>query len=265
MCKQASLAILGLTAWCVVHADDTPTPAAGDDDQWASRAAVGYTKTGGNTDTSSGNALFHIAHLEGSWKFLFGAEGLYGSTKGETTAQAWDAHFQANYNITQRLYWYGGLRYDDNKFSGFVYQETISTGAGYQFIKTDDTKLAGQVGVGERRLRTELLTEDSVGAITSTMELPAESDTVLDAALNLDHSFNASTKVIAGVAVESGRLNTMTSASISLQVKMTSVLALSAGYGLIRNSKPPPGVGSSATLTTLNLVYELKNAKLAPE
>ena len=61
------------------------------------------------------------------------------------------------------------------------------------------------------------------------------------------------------IAVESGRLNTQTNASIALQVKMTDVLALAAGYQLVRNSKPPAGVGGSATLTTLNLVYELKN------
>jgi len=261
--RQAWWVLLAATAWCGAQADDTPAPAT--DGTWASRAAAGYTKTGGNTDTSTGNALFHIAHVVDDWKFLFGAEGLYGSTHGETTAQAWDAHFQANYNITERLYWFGGLRYDDNKFSGFNYQETISTGVGYQFIKTDDTKLSGQVGVGERRLRPEILTEDSVGAITATTELPAESDTVVDAAINLNHSFNATTKVIAGLAVESGRLNTMTTAGIALQVKMTNVLALSASYQLVRNSKPPPGVGSSATLTTLNLVYELKNPKLAPE
>jgi putative salt-induced outer membrane protein len=272
MWKRASLGLIGLGAMCCIgYADDTPAPATADTSApasgngWASRASAGYTKTGGNTDTSTANALFHIAHVEGSWKFLFGADGLYGSTHGETTAQAWEAHFQANYNFTDRFYQYGSLRYDDNKFSGFAYQETASTGVGYQFIKTDATKLSAQVGVGVQRLKPELLTEDSVGAITSTTQLPGETDAVLDAALNLDHSLNASTKIIAGVAVESGHLNTMTSANIALQVKMTNVLALSAGYGLVRNSNPPPGIGASATLTTLNLVYELKNPKLAPE
>ena len=242
-----------------------PARAQDDDGSWAARAQVGYAKTGGNTDTSTGNALFHIAHVVDDWKLLFGAEGFYGSTKGETTAQAWDAHLQANYNINERLYWYSGVRYDDNKFSGFAYQEALTTGLGYQFVKTDDTKLSAQLGIGARRLRPELLTEDSLGAITSTTELPATTDAVLDAAVNLEHSFNALTKIIAGVAVESGSDNTMTSANLALQVKMSNLLALSAGYQLVRNSKPPAGVGSSASLITLNLVYELKNPKLAPE
>jgi len=258
MWKQLSLAVVsGFVLSGATYADDGDT--------WASRAQVGYAKTGGNTDTSTANALFHIAHVVDEWKFLFGAEGVYGSTKGETTAQAWDLHFQANYNLTDRLYWYGGLRYDDNKFSGFAYQELVSTGPGYQFIKTDDTKLTGQIGIGERRLRPEILTEDAVGAIISTQELGSATDTVLDAAVNLEHTLNSFTKVIANVAVESGKNNTMTTAGVSLQVKMTDLLSLAAGYQLIRNSKPPAGVGSSNTLTTLNLVYELKNQKLAPQ
>jgi putative salt-induced outer membrane protein len=261
----ALLATFTLTQ--LAHADD---PSAGNpstsDSTWASRGQAGYTKTGGNTDTSSANYLFHIAHVVDDWKFLFGTEGLYGSTKGETTAQAWDAHFQANYNITPKLYWYSGLSYTDNKFSGFTYQELVSTGLGYQFFKTDTTKLTAQLGVGARRQQEETnVQEDELGGIVSYGKAPATTGAVVDAAVNLDHSFNSYTKLIAGLALESGAQNTTTTENISLQVKMSNKLALAVGYQLVRNSSPPAGVGRSASLTTLNLVYELKNPNLAPE
>ncbi|MBV8784610.1 MAG: DUF481 domain-containing protein [Gammaproteobacteria bacterium] len=239
--------------------------AAAQDETWASRAQAGFAKTTGNTDTTTGNLLWHVAHVTGPWKFLFGVEGLYGSTKGETTAQALDAHLQANYNLTERLYLYGGLRYDDDRFSGFAYQETLSAGAGYQFVKTDATKLTAQAGVGARRLRPEILVKDDVGGVVSRTELDATTDAVLDAALNLEHAFNDSTKLLAGASLESGKDNTLTKASVALQVKMTSVLALSAGVQMARNSKPPAGAKNTDTLSTLSLVYELKNPKLAPE
>src|SRR6516225_12134569 len=66
---------------------------------WAMRSVLGYTKTGGNTDNSAGNFLFHAAHVMGDWKLLFGGDALYGSTRGETNSQAWDAYLQGNYNI----------------------------------------------------------------------------------------------------------------------------------------------------------------------
>jgi putative salt-induced outer membrane protein len=65
--------------------------------------------------------------------------------------------------------------------------------------------------------------------------------------------------------VQSGKENTLTHADFALQVKMTDRFALSAGYKLIDNSSPPPGSGRRDTLTTLGLVYELKNDKLPPE
>jgi putative salt-induced outer membrane protein len=265
MLRQACWAAGALALCALARADDAPDPNDHPDSTWSSRAQAGYSKTGGTTDTSAANWLLHIAHVMDNWKVLFGFEGLYGSSKGETTAQAWHAHIQGNYNFTDRLYWYAGYRYDDDRFSGFAYQQTVATGVGYQFIKTDDTKLTAQLGVGERWLRPELLVLDPVGGLAGSTGLPSENGAVLDAAVNLEHAFNSFTKLLAGAGVESGSLNTMTTATVSLQVKMTNQLALAAGYQLVRNTNPPAGVASSASLTTLSLVYEFKNSKLAPE
>ncbi len=45
---------------------------------------------------------------------------------------------------------------------------------------------------------------------------------------------------------------------LALQVKMTEVLALAVGYGVRYNTDPPAGFKKTDTLTTINLVYELK-------
>jgi putative salt-induced outer membrane protein len=226
---------------------------------------LGYTKTGGNTDNSAGNLLFHAAHVMGDWRLLFGVDGLYGSTRGETTAQAWSAYLQGNYSITRKVYWYIGGRYDDDRFSGFAYQAAVKSGFGYKFIDTDATKLTAQLGAGYRRLRPEILVKDDIGGVVSRTEQPEESDAILDAGVAFEHNFNTSTKLLAAVTMQSGKENTLTNASVALQVKMNARLALSAGYRLIDNSSPPPGSGRRDTLTTLGLVYELKNDKLPPE
>ena len=59
--------------------------------------------------------------------------------------------------------------------------------------------------------------------------------------------------------------NTRTAASIALQVKMSNRLALAAGYQITNNSSPPAGSGKNDSLTTLSIVYDMKNPKLAPE
>jgi putative salt-induced outer membrane protein len=271
MWRQACSVVAGALAFSAVARADDPPPDPNDhpDSTWSTRALAGYSKTGGTTDTSSANALFHVAHVMGQWKVLFGFEGLYGATRGETTAQAWHAHLQGNYNFTDKLYWYSGYRQDNDKFSGFLYQKTVSTGVGYQFIKSDSTQVSAQVGVGETWLRPQVIVLDPVGGIIIqpgvTMLLPGEEQTVVDAAVNFEHSFNQYTKLIAAVTVESGNVNTTSTYNVALQVKMTNQLALAAGYQLIDNSRPPAGVAKDASLTTLSLVYEFKNSKLAPE
>jgi len=65
------------------------------------------------------------------------------------------------------------------------------------------------------------------------------------------------------VSVESGRSNTLLKNNLGLQVKMGSVLSLAISYSYIRNSSPPPTVLSKTDqLTTVNLVYEIKNDKV---
>ncbi|HXY75754.1 MAG TPA: DUF481 domain-containing protein [Steroidobacteraceae bacterium] len=253
------------TRWLLVGVLALGGAARADDETWAARAALGYSKTSGNTDTTTFNYLAHAAHVIGDWKLLGGISGVYGSTQGETTAQSFDGYLQANYNITPRFYWYGGLKYDDDHFSGFAYQESLATGVGYQFVKSDATKLSAQIGVGARQLQQEILVKDAIGGIVSSTKLPATTDAVLDAAANYEHAFNSSTKLLVTASLDAGSTNTLTVAVVSLQVKMSSLLALSIGYQYKHNSNPPTGSVGTDTLTTVNLVYELKNPKLAPE
>jgi len=106
---------------------------------------------------------------------------------------------------------------------------------------------------------------DDIGGVISRTEQPEQSDAIFDAGLAFEHNFNQATKLLAAATVQSGKENTLTNASVALQVKMNTHLALTAAYKLIDNSNPPPGSGHRDTLTTVGLVYELKNEKLTPD
>jgi putative salt-induced outer membrane protein YdiY len=266
MRKRALFLVLTTLALSgAASADGAPAPAV-DVPDWAVRALAGYAKTSGTSDTTSANALFRAAHTYESWKFLFGAQALYGSNQGVTSAQDVGAEFQANYSIAPSLYWFAGVNYDENKFSGFVYQEMINTGVGYQIINDADTKLSAQIGIGEQRLQPEqLIADPAVAGHFLRIQGSSTSNVVATGAVNFEHSFNPATKLIASLAVQSGSANTMTTAGVGLQVKMSDRFSLAAAYQLVTNSKVPPGVSKSNGLTTLNLVYELKNPQLAPQ
>jgi putative salt-induced outer membrane protein len=272
MRQGAVIGLLAAMGFAGTAYADEPPPYVGDPN-WSMRALLGYSKTGGNTDNSAGNALFHVAHVWKDWKFLFGTEALYGSTQGETTAQAWNIHGQANYNFTEKFYGYVGASYSDDRFSGFAYQDALTSGVGYQVFNDDNTKLTVQGGVGYVWLRKEFLVKDAVGGVVDRLDydpvsgLPydQEHSVAFNGAVNFEHNFNQSTKIVAAAGVLSSSDNTQTKASVALQVKMSNRLALAAGYQITSNSSPPAGSGKNDSLTTLSIVYDLKNPKLAPE
>ena len=58
--------------------------------------------------------------------------------------------------------------------------------------------------------------------------------------------------------VESGSDNTFVQNDIGIQVQINETLALAAAYSVRHNTDPPLGFEKTDTLTTLNLVYEIK-------
>jgi putative salt-induced outer membrane protein len=157
--------------------------------------------------------------------------------------------------VDDRLYAFGALRYEDDRFSGFDYQSSVALGVGYKFIDTETTKLAGRAGPGFRSLRQEVLIKDASGAVIQRIPGESQSDAVLTAGVDFMHAFNANTKVIDTFLAEAGSSNTSLQNDLALQVKMSEKLALSAGFGVRNNSKPPAGLKELDTTTTLNLVY----------
>ena len=41
------------------------------------------------------------------------------------------------------MFWFGAVHGEQDKFSGFAYQASLTTGVGYKFIDNESTKLIG--------------------------------------------------------------------------------------------------------------------------
>lgn len=244
---------------------------------WAAQGQLGLIVTSGNTTTKSGNASFDAAHRMGRWTLSGGAATLYASTGQYSTQQDTNAHLQADLTLSKRTFWFSTARWDRNLFTGFAYQESVASGGGFKFMDTPATLLAGELGVGYRRERPELLTVGPLGNVTvrgcsvtnsgtvTCLPQPVVSDAVLQAGLNYSHSVTHSTKLVNTLLVQYGSSDTTTTDELSLQVKIDASLALAVGMQLVNNTNPPPGnVKHTDTVVTVNIVYALKNPKLSP-
>jgi putative salt-induced outer membrane protein len=237
---------------CVLMATMT-LPAHAD---WTGKGEAGLVISSGNTDAQTANAKLDVAREGVKWKNQFGLAALYSSDEEGASAQRWEAVTEQDYNFSPRAFWFGAARYEDDRFSGFEYQATVSTGLGRKFIDTNRTQFLGTAGVGYKFFETRDAFDEDTGVLLEQGE--RESDAVLRGTLDFQHDFTESTRLIDKFIIEAGADNTFVQNDLSLQVKMTQVLALAVGYGVRHNSNPPSGFEKTDTLTTVNLVYEIK-------
>lgn len=223
--------------------------------QWTAKAEVGAVVARGNTDTDSANVKFDVAREFIKWKQSVGLTAVYASDNMGTTGQRWEARGQSEYDFHTRGFWFGSARYEEDRFGGFDYQTTFGTGAGWRFYDTPVTKLVAQIGVGYKVFETRAaIADDGITIVPAARQ----TDGIAQGKVELDRQLTDTTRLLNKFLIEAGADNTFMQNDLGLQVKIMSSLALAVGYSVRYNTDPPPGFHETDTLTTLNLVYELK-------
>lgn len=236
------------------HADDAPPPPP-PTGVWIGKGQLGFVDTTGNSQAQTANANLDMTRYDGAWKNEGYTSGLYGKSAGIVSAERWDARWQTNYTISGKLFAFGGLQYEHDLFDGFEYQASVDGGLGYKFIDSDTTTLTAQAGPGYRRLRPEIIIKNAAGEVTSRTPLDASGEAIGTAGIDFSHKFNASTTLTNKFLVAAGSDNTQLQNQLGLAVKMSTHLALSVGYGVIKNTKPPAPLKQVDTITTVNLQF----------
>jgi len=115
---------------------------------WKSSISLGLTLTRGNKNTTliSGDFLTQKKTLQD--EFLLGIGGAYGQQDSKDSVNYYKGFVQWNHLFTPRFYGY--LRADgiQDRIKDIDYRFTIGPGAGYYLLKTTNTMLAAEAGVG---------------------------------------------------------------------------------------------------------------------
>ncbi|HTP40102.1 MAG TPA: DUF481 domain-containing protein [Steroidobacteraceae bacterium] len=215
--------------------------------QWSGKGEAGLAIADGNTSTRTANAKLALAWKVTDWEHDFGFETLYVRNDGTTTARRWDASAQSRYSFGGGdTFWFGGGRYEQDRFSGFDHQGVVNTGIGHKFFDSDATKLSAQVGVGYKFWRTRTVPADSDRSVAGTAQV------------DFTHQFTATTSLTNTFGAEIASDNNFLQDQLALAVKMSGRLALSLAYAVRHNTDPPAGFRKTDRLSTVNLVYEVK-------
>jgi putative salt-induced outer membrane protein len=225
--------------------------------QWNGKIELGILSATGNTESKAANTKLDLIHEGSKWRNTFGFAALYSEGEEFSTAERYEAKYQADLKITDHFSWFGSLRGEQDRFSSFAYQATVSTGASYQFIDSPTTQLDASLGAGYRRAQPQELIKSDAGEVIDRIKGEPESEPVATLSSNYQHSFTETTKITNKFLAESGSDNTAVQNDIALSVNMTKSFALAVGFGVRYNSDPPPLAESTDTLTTVNLVYTM--------
>jgi putative salt-induced outer membrane protein len=238
-------------AFCVSAAEAPPPP----QDVWIGKGQFGFLSSHGNSDAESLNGNIDMLRYDGAWKNEVYLGGLYGKNSGIVSAERWETRGQTNYAISGDLFAFGGLRYEHDLFDGFLYQASLTGGMGYKLINDEDTKLTVQIGAGYRRLRPEIIDKDSAGQVISRTPLDASGEAIATAGVDFSHAFTKTTVFTNKCLTEAGSSDTLLRDELALTVKMSDKLALSVGYAIADNTKPPAPLKKLDTLASVNLVF----------
>lgn len=212
------------------------------DSPWAGKATLGYLSTSGNTDNSNLNTAFEISYTRNDWKHSFKAHAINATEDQATTAEAYDAGWKSERDLSESNYLFGQLDWRKDRFSGYDQQFSQTVGYGRRLLDTDKQQFNVEIGAGARQSQLADGTD--------------QSETILRGGLDYTLKLSDTAEFFQGLVVESGSENTYLESVTKLSASLVGNLALVASYTIKNNSEVPPATENTDTFTALSLEYK---------
>lgn len=234
-------------------------PALATASDWTGSGELGLALARGNARSENLNGKLAFVGEDDKWKhsYYLAALRAKGEVSGdfdgdgvpeerfELNANRYEAGATSALKMNAVSSWIAALRYENDDFAPFEHQTTFSIGYGHSFIRSETTTLATEIGPGYRRAKN-----------ASTGE--TESDAIARGKIEFKHKLTDNTELFDTLLVEAGSDNTFAQNDFGVAVAMNESFALKAGIQVRHNTDVGVGVDKTDTLTTVNLVYNIK-------
>ncbi len=105
---------------------------------WEGSAALGSSRSTGNTEEVSVSADLDANRSHGPWSYELALKAELEGANGERTKQRFEGGVQVNRDFSERFYTFLTAHYENDRFSGFDYRVLLSPGMGYRAFTRDD-------------------------------------------------------------------------------------------------------------------------------
>ncbi len=233
-----------LTSTALIHAAE-----------WKSAAELGMVMTGGNSETQSTNGKISAARDTEQWTQTGSFEALGSSNTDPvtdvktTTAEKYAAKLQADRKLDAENFLFGASSYDDDRFSGFDYQATVSAGYGRNIFKNDTHSLKAEIGPGMRFFKLSPV---------AGVHIPSDDEGIVHMAANYIYHFNEHASFSQNVVIDAGEDVTISESVSALSAQISGKLAMKASVKFKNTSEVPAGIEKTDSETALTLVYSIK-------
>lgn len=211
--------------------------------RWEGNLELGYTKTTGNTDDTSGKGAFDITFREGDWRNVARGDYLYSEADGTTTAERYLVNNRTAYVFTERDYIWLSLTYEDDDFNGFDYTASSALGYGRQLLKIDTMNWLFEIGPGYRFSQTDDGAE--------------EDEVILRMYSEYKWQFTETSAFDQLLSTEIGEDNTISRLLSSLTLNVVGALNLRLSYEINHTKEVPDDKDKTDTITSVTLLYSI--------
>ncbi len=213
---------------------------------WSGSIDVGFTNTDGNTNERNLKAKALIEYNRDKWRNTFNFDTLNTESEGTRSAERYFVADRQAYQYDEANYVYGYGSYDDDRFSGYQYQGTLSAGWGRRLIHEESMEWDAEVGPGYRRSKTDR------DAGSDTQE-----EAIIRGFTQYSWDFSETANFMQLLSVEAGDKNTISRSETALKVSIYGSLSMKLAYTIKYTEKVPAGKVHAGTETSFTLSYDI--------
>ncbi|WP_100638429.1 DUF481 domain-containing protein [Marinobacter salexigens] len=222
---------------------------------WQGEAELGVLITSGNTEETNINGRLGLVHEVDDWRNMADFSSNYSESENsdtgadQTTAEKYKAALETNYKFDERQYWFLRGAYEKDRFSGYDFESTASTGYGNRVWQRGERSFLDlSAGAGYRYNKLETVNSDGD-------DVEKEAIARLAAQFNYALSENALFHQRLSTEIGLDENNVISQSETAIKANIMGDLSMKAAYRVKHVSDAPAGVDSTDTETSLSLLY----------
>ena len=242
MLIRKPLVIACLAVAPFVHAQES--------ENWEGEAELGVLMTSGNTDETKVNGRLGLINDRESWRNSGEFSTKYTEAEDETTAEEYRAALETNYKFDERQYWFLRGNWEDDRFSGYEFESSVTTGYGNRVWRSGKRSFLDLSAGAGYRYNKRMEVDPDTGR-------DVEEDAIARLAAQFDYGLSENSLFRQKLSTEIGLddNNTISKSETSLQSSIMNNLSMKVAYRVKHVSDAPEDSESTDTELAVSLLY----------